>query len=1047
MKTTFIKSGVHTLGEMLLFATMVLGANAAEAEWPVVKSKKYHLNSADAKAAAPKDSEGWAASKAAMVAKGGSQGSLLLQPGGYISCDVNVGDAQDSYLWMAADIRGVAGAAAEGGSITLSVSHVGQKELLMWETERFQHKAPAEECVGLQAHAERPHMGRTANNAVDGNRGSEWVSVYPAGWDKALTVDIELDQAERVSGLRYLPRQGSMAFGQVYEYEIQVRAEKNTTFVTVARGTWDESKSEKLAEFGKDVTAKTIRLIGRKTKEGMTKKPGDKPEIVMSASEITPVYAKAGGKSGEYQSKMLKAVLGANDLAKYKGKALRVEIQNNGNAPVLLGSIYHDFLPLELPKRSYKPRHSQFIDLNAIGLVCRTCPGAQWPVSQVYSLTEGFAAGKSTLKVGDLILGVEDEALRFPVLNAVRYPLAEEWMKRHPEPVIARHYMKALQGSGVLKFDVVDPRTGQRSVKSVQLDDVSKTAYKGFPLSGDAADRLYQDLVDRVVRDQKPDGSWGTMPANSDEMYGILTLLGTRDPQHRERIYKAVDYLLKNSRPSAESKYLGLWATSFQSIALGEYALATGDPRAVAWLDQICTGITQGGHVNKNYYFTYGHDLRVLPYGSGGLIAPLSHFVVGDALAVRLGVKSQAWDYAGPYIVAAWASKRPYGEQAIGYGAPSSGGDADQAWCRSGLIGLSATLRGIEPEMRKGIAGFMRKQYGFMRRSHGYGNMGCYLGLMGLAGTDEEAFREVMANIAPIIAMQWRRGEGLLHVEPQITNVACADGKASEDAYSYAMAAVLSVRRHGLHVTGAKDTNWMPYPEGTKPPAPQLIWKAEGIDVACQSMFKFVTAVYTTDGSKPDAQSPSWEPGMKTNAEQLTVAYKTKEGIVGDATTIHSDDGDDPARWQVVEADLGFPKEIIGLDSDALSLERARFAFDGNPTTALRTNTSSTNKGQKQWTVTIDRRGAAAGSRAPIISIEFPLAKHERKGVDDSLKHLWLETSQDGKSWTTAFRGEIPQDRKVVPGGQLKARYMRLHLASISGGNLIMLDPVFTFAK
>lgn len=186
---------------------------------------------------------------------------------------------------------------------------------------------------------------------------------------------------------------------------------------------------------------------------------------------------------------------------------------------------------------------------------------------------------------------------------------------------------------------------------------------------------------------------------------------------------------------------------------------------------------------------------------------------------------------------------------------------------------------------------------------------------------------------------------------------------------------------------------------------------------------------------------------MKINAEKLTVAYKTKEGIVGDAATIHSDDGDDPARWQVVEADLGFPKEIIGLDSDAFSLERAHFAFDGNPTTALRTNTSVTNKGQKEWTVTIDRRGAAAGRRAPIISIEFPLAKHERKGVDDSLKDLWLETSQDGKTWTTAFRGEIPKDRKVVPGGQLKARYMRFHLDSISGGQLIMLDPVFTFAK
>ncbi|SHK18205.1 F5/8 type C domain-containing protein [Rubritalea squalenifaciens DSM 18772] len=1041
MRTTFQKNGLRALGGSIVLFTSI-AVMAEEVKWPPVKSASIQLSKKGEAQKAAAGKELWEASQAHMVAKGSAQGLLLLEPGGKITRELPVDVASESYLWLSTEIRGVVGKGDKPGSVILSVSEAGQREVLTWRTESVTQTAQKSESIGIRAQAPYPHNRRVADLAVDGNRGSEWVSVYPSDWQKELAVEIELDSAEMIGGLAYLPRQGSLSYGQIYSYEIQVRPSANDPFVTVAKGDWDETKKEKLAQFDKEVLAKTIRLVGHKTKSNA--KPGQKAQIVLSASEIRPLYA--GEQKEKAKSQLLKSVLGAEDISRLQGKKVSVEIQNVGSVPILLGKLSHGLQPLDLPKRKYKPRHSQFIDLNAIGLVCRTCPAEQWPVSQVFSITEGQPSSKSELKLGDLIVGVGGEDLQAPVLNATRYPLAEEWMKRHHEAVIARHYFKALQGGGVLSFEVIDPRSGQRTEKVVKLDHVSGSDYQGFPLAGAAADQLYQDLIDRIVRDQKPDGSWGTMPANSDEMYGILALLGTKDPQHRERIYKAVDYLLKHEKPSAHSKYLGLWGTAFQTIALGEYALATGDPRAVAWLDQICTGITQGGHVNKNYYFTYGHDLRVLPYGSGGLIAPLSHFVVGDALAVRLGVKSRAWDYAGPYIKAAWAGKRPYGQQAIGYGAPSSGAGADQAWCRSGLIGVAATIYDVEPEMRKGIAGFMRNQYGFMRRSHGYGNIGCYLGLMGLAGTDKEAFEEVMEAIAPIIAMQWRRGQGLLHVEPQITNVACATGKGSEDAYSYAMAVVLSIRNQGLHVTGGKEVNWMPYPKGTKPPAPQLIWKEGGVDVASASMFNFVTAVHTTDGTQPTATSPEWKPGMLVESETLTVAYKTKEGVVGNASTITSDAGDSPARWKVVEADLGFPKEIVGLDSDAFSLERAQYAFDGNPTTAMRSNTSNTNKGQKLWTVTVDRRGAAAGKRSGILSITFPRAQKERKTVDDSVKHVWIETSQNGTTWTTVFRGEVPEDRKIVPGGQLKSRYMRFHLSSY-GGNLIMPDPVFKFAK
>ncbi|NWK54469.1 discoidin domain-containing protein [Verrucomicrobiaceae bacterium N1E253] len=947
----------------------------------------------------------------------------------------------ESYLWVSADILGMVDSGGKVGVVSLSLSSPESKDKPGLVQQAVTGSAVPEDYVRVKGTAQRPHNGRTAARALDGDPRTEWVSVFPKGYDKKPSIQLNFDQPRKVDGLRYLPRQGGLKNGQVYRYEIQIRRENNASYETVATGEWDQGPEEKSVRFESAHTVQSIRLIGVDTKADPNQ------HVCMSASEVTPSYVMPGsGISQTSESEQrVSAILPSQKLSKLHGKVLELTFQNHSKHPLLLGPIYCSQLPVTPPKRKYRPRHSEFTDLNAIGMVARTCPREQWPVAQVFRIEEGLPVSRSDIKVGDLIIGVGSQPLEKPVLNVTAYPLDEEWMMRHHEPTISRHYYQAIKTGTPLYFDVIDPITGKESRKPVRPPMYGSEDFTGFPLSGPAADTLYEELIQRVLKDQKEDGSWKTMPANSSETYGMMALLGTRDPSHAPAIHRAANYILEQPWTGHESSYLELWNMAFKTLALGEYALATGDPRAIAWLDNICRGMTQGGHVNSRSYFTFGHDRRGLPYGNGGLIAPLSHIIVGDALAYRAGVKTPAWEYFLPYNKAAWADNMPMGKQCIGYGAPSSGGGSDQAWCRSGLIGLACSLRDTEPALQQGVAAYMKSHHGFMRRSHGYGAMGSYLGLMALAGVDESAFQHVMEQWAPVIAMQWQRGKGLRHVEPQITNVGCVSGKSSDDCYSYTMAALLSVRQHGLHCTGAKDTQWLPYPEDVKPPQPVLIHESEGVNVARPSLLHYVTARYTKDGSSPGKDSPVWKPGTGNDGDHLTVAYQSSHGVMGDPTSIHLG-RECPSQWSVVEASCGFPDETIGLDVSKISLARARNAFDGNPSTAFRVNNSSSSGGLSIWSVTVDR-GVSEGDRPLIIRVTVPSSKHERKNINDSARTLVVESSEDGKVWKKDSAGTIPEDRVVPLKRGTKARYLKFTFESFSGTNLIVPDLKFSYQQ
>jgi len=947
-----------------------------------------------------------------------------------------------TWIWFSARIWGMAagGGADRKGELSLRIREPGGR-VLAENTEVVTRDAPVPSWTRYTGQALSPNYGRVATRATDGNVNNEWVSTPKK--PENLYFDLLLDEKRMVAGLRYLPRPGGNATGQVYDYEILVSESADDPGSVVVKGTWPKGPGWREARFPNPVLARKIRLKAIRT-QGLASMPD---QIAMSAAEIEPVFdpdISTMRRDFGIPKQEAALALPASVLAPFRGKEVVLEISNAGNAAVDLGEVCVAERPVDLPERKFKPRHSEFIDLNALGLTGLT--REHWSALQVYAVEDGSPADRAGLAPGQIILSVDGHRLPPPRLEATRYPRDREWLERHHEAFIARLFFNALlEGRGNMEFEVGNIATGEVATKIVPLSETDPAAWKGFPLEGRMADALYLDLIAMIVREQKPDGSWKLMPASMSEAFGIMALLGTRDAKYSEAIYKAADRLMAKPPPGGRSYYLELWDIAFRTMGIGEYALATGDPRAVAWLDATCNAMVQGANVNNRNYLAFGHDRRVLPYGTGGLIAPLSHMVIGDSLARRAGVRSEMARLFDPYIRAGWADNQAPGRRCQGYGAPSTGGGADQAWCRSGLIALNCHLRGENDDIRKGLVAFMEAHHGFMRRSHGYGNPGGHLGLMSLAGADPAVFKKVMTSWAPVFAMQWQPGKGLRHVESQITNTFGANPEASAQIFSYSMAVVLSARRAGLHVTGATDRNWLPTSPDALPPVPVLVRETDGIHELRAALMDYVTARHTTDGSEPTAQSPVWKQGMKTPGKQLRVAYEGPNGKLGPSAAIATE-GEIGDAWLVVQADGAFPELIHGIaDIEALAIERAQYAFDGNPATWFRTNNGIRDKQPgtgRTWAVTVKLRPGAP-SPAPTLGWIFPAAPHERSKVDDSARSVKVDARFGDSPWKTVVETVIPDDRRVMLARPITASHLRFTFTSRSGTLLILPDVEF----
>ncbi len=103
-----------------------------------------------------------------------------------------------------------------------------------------------------------------ASNVLDNDTSTIWHTSY--GSDGANTasmedkwIQLDLGSNQSVNALRYLPRQDGNANGRIFEYEIYVCKDGETTETLVAEGTWSNNADWKIAEFD-TVEARYVKL-------------------------------------------------------------------------------------------------------------------------------------------------------------------------------------------------------------------------------------------------------------------------------------------------------------------------------------------------------------------------------------------------------------------------------------------------------------------------------------------------------------------------------------------------------------------------------------------------------------------------------------------------------------------------------------------------------------------------------------------------------------------------------------------------------------------
>ena len=91
---------------------------------------------------------------------------------------------------------------------------------------------------------------------------SNWSGTRPTADDFWIT--LELPEVTEVTGLRYLPRQSS-ANGRILSYVVSYSVD-GEEWTEVATGDWADNSSWKLADFGKAVEAKYVKIFATDSK-------------------------------------------------------------------------------------------------------------------------------------------------------------------------------------------------------------------------------------------------------------------------------------------------------------------------------------------------------------------------------------------------------------------------------------------------------------------------------------------------------------------------------------------------------------------------------------------------------------------------------------------------------------------------------------------------------------------------------------------------------------------------------------------------------------
>lgn len=612
-----------------------------------------------------------------------------------------------------------------------------------------------------------------------------------------------------------------------------------------------------------------------------------------------------------------------------------LEVRVTGDAPVLLDDLSLVRVPthpaeMHFAKSNGKNGPDRLLS-GALGFTGHAANDhAPLPVKAVRAGGPAAAAG---LTPGDLILAIDGEVLRPSSARP-----GWHWFERGHEARLARavaaaHARGATTGSKNERVRLEILREG--TTRTLELPLAVRPALpETFPFGEGSAGAFEKDLIRYVRENQKPDGSW-SIDGNAwiQTTFGGLALLGHRDPQDARAIEAAALWYLRRF-PDAESLgNLGYWAAGYGGIFLTEYYLASGDVRVRPWIERALEWVSGGYHTTKWKYAGLGHGPNGIPYGNKALIAPASHLLVFEALAVKAGWPSAIRERLDTYLKATWSDPADGGHGAMGYN--PSYRDQGEFWSRTGLCSLAMTLRGEDETMRAGMTAVMERRHAWMRNSHAYGYPGASWGLIGLARADLEAFRRVMSEWRSIYGGMWEPGFGLRVSEAHMGS----PYMGREGLVNLTTAALLSVRRQGLVMTGAdpSEAGWLrPSGAPSAPGAVRITRRPDGAIVVLP-VVPGEMVVVTTDGSEPTASSPRFTAPIDLPAGGVVLARTLrKDGALGPVARRTC--GLAKSGWRILEAG--------GASSKEDAIRRARAWIDMDPRRPWQPDRG---EGSKEW--------------------------------------------------------------------------------------------------
>jgi len=106
---------------------------------------------------------------------------------------------------------------------------------------------------------------------------------------------------------------------------------------------------------------------------------------------------------------------------------------------------------------------------------------------------------------------------------------------------------------------------------------------KTYPAECEKSDRILKELLDFLVEQQRPDGSWGSPPHDT---FAPLALLASSDPRHRKAVERNVKMHARTTAATDDS-WLINWRYMSAAIVMSEYYLATGKRWVLKELNEV----------------------------------------------------------------------------------------------------------------------------------------------------------------------------------------------------------------------------------------------------------------------------------------------------------------------------------------------------------------------------------------------------------------------------------------------------------------------------